>query len=344
MAVYRPIHITYCQDKFVLSLTPEQKFFYLYLMINSKTKQCGIYELPKNVICFETGYNLESVNKLLKIFIDYGKIKYNDDTDEIFIINWIKYNPINNRNILTCVLGELGLIKTKTFIKEFAEVVKLKNSGVGSEWIADIKSKTGKSKVSVDFSQVFIEKIKPLTSPLKPNTKPKEAPTKQQSETETETETKEETETETETEYILPVEKAQPPIIDFVEDVINVFKEYYFNNKNVEYISVGKKNKSNYKDRNAVGGLLKYLKEKYPGEDSATTLNRMRSLFNQCFKINDTWLKNNMTLDTIFNKLNNIILYGQAGNKEPGATNKPKFDPDAMLRKYYDKKSETINS
>lgn len=187
-------------------------------------------------------------------------------------------------------------------------------------------------------------KIKPLTSPLQVPAKKKKAPTKQQSETETETESKEETETETETEYILTVEKAQPPIIDFVEDVINVFKEYYFNNKNVEYISVGKKNKSNYKDRNAVGGLLKYLKEKYPGEDSATTLNRMRSLFNQCFKINDTWLKNNMTLDTIFNKLNNIILYGQAGNKEPGATNKPKFDPDAMLRKYYDKKSETINS
>ena len=113
MATYRPIHITYCQDKFVLSLTPEQKFFYLYLMINSKTKQCGIYELPKNVICFETGYNLETINKLIKIFVDLGKIKYDDNTEEIFILNWIKYNPINNRNILSCVLSELSLIKQK---------------------------------------------------------------------------------------------------------------------------------------------------------------------------------------------------------------------------------------
>ena len=57
MAVYRQVQTSYWQDAFVLDLTPEEKFFYMYLMTNSKTTQCGIYELPKKVIEMETGYN-----------------------------------------------------------------------------------------------------------------------------------------------------------------------------------------------------------------------------------------------------------------------------------------------
>jgi len=123
MAAYRPIHISYWQDKFILKLTPEQKYFYLYLMTNSKTKQCGIYELPKNVICFETGYNQETVNKLLTFFIESKKILYDDDTEEIFIKNWIKFNQIDNKNIAVCVLRELKEVKSKTFLTEFVKCV-----------------------------------------------------------------------------------------------------------------------------------------------------------------------------------------------------------------------------
>ena len=50
MAVYRHIHINYWQDGFVLDLTPEEKYFYIYLMTNSKTSQCGIYELHRRII------------------------------------------------------------------------------------------------------------------------------------------------------------------------------------------------------------------------------------------------------------------------------------------------------
>ncbi|EOP99461.1 ArpU family phage transcriptional regulator [Bacillus cereus VD140] len=46
MAIYRPVQVSYWQDAFVLDLTPEEKYFYLYLMTNSKTSQSGIYELP----------------------------------------------------------------------------------------------------------------------------------------------------------------------------------------------------------------------------------------------------------------------------------------------------------
>ncbi len=42
-------------------------------MTNSKTTQCGVYELPIRIIETETGYNRETVEKLLDRFCDYKK-------------------------------------------------------------------------------------------------------------------------------------------------------------------------------------------------------------------------------------------------------------------------------
>ncbi|MCS4454582.1 hypothetical protein JTT00_05850 [Clostridium botulinum] len=74
MAKYRQLHTQFWSDGFVLDLTPEEKYFYLYLMSNTKTSQCGVYELPLRVIEMETGYNRETVIKLIKRFIDYKKL------------------------------------------------------------------------------------------------------------------------------------------------------------------------------------------------------------------------------------------------------------------------------
>ena len=76
MSIYRHVHINFWQDAFILDLTPEEKYFYIYLMTNSKTSQCGIYELPKRIIETETGYNRETVNKLLNRFIKFISYKY----------------------------------------------------------------------------------------------------------------------------------------------------------------------------------------------------------------------------------------------------------------------------
>jgi DnaD/phage-associated family protein len=119
LAKYRQVHVDFWQDGFVLDLTPEEKYFYVYLMTNSKTSQCGIYELPKRIIETETGYSRETVDKLLQRFIDYGKILYDDATKEIMLVNWVKYNAIKSSTVVSCIRKELGFIKNKQFIKHF---------------------------------------------------------------------------------------------------------------------------------------------------------------------------------------------------------------------------------
>ena len=116
MAVYRQIQTSFWQDDFVINLTPEEKYFYLFLLTNSKTKQCGIYQLPVQVIVFETGYNQETVDKLLRRFIEYGKILYNPKTHEIGIVNWLKYNPMVSPKVKACIDKELKEVKDRTLI------------------------------------------------------------------------------------------------------------------------------------------------------------------------------------------------------------------------------------
>ncbi|MBY7112269.1 DnaD domain protein [Bacillus sp. 17RED48] len=119
MAVYRNVQVSFWQDEFILDLTPEERYFYIYLLTGTKTKQCGIYVLPKRVAELETGYSMETVEKLLNRFVEYGKILYDAETKELYILNWLHYNPILNTNVEKCVLRELKTVKNKEFIHMF---------------------------------------------------------------------------------------------------------------------------------------------------------------------------------------------------------------------------------
>lgn len=122
MAKYRQVHTSFWHDGFVLDLTPEEKYFYVYLMTNSKTSQCGIYELPFRIIETDTGYNRDTVEKLIERFTEYGKILYSHKTKEIMILNWMKYNFINSKNTISCINKELHGVKNTRFLDKLLAI------------------------------------------------------------------------------------------------------------------------------------------------------------------------------------------------------------------------------
>ncbi|PKR84887.1 DnaD domain protein [Heyndrickxia camelliae] len=119
MAKFRYIHVEFWQDARVLEeMTPEDKYFYLYLLTNPSTTQIGVYQITKKQMAFDLGYSTESINSLLDRFIKvHGLIKYNDQTREIAILNWGKYN-LNKagKPILDCVKKELREVKDKSLL------------------------------------------------------------------------------------------------------------------------------------------------------------------------------------------------------------------------------------
>lgn len=117
MATFRKVHTQFWSDLFIQSLSPERKYFYIYLLTNEKTRQCGIYEISPRQISFDTGYNVETVLVLLDYFIEQGKILVSRETNEIAIKNWDRYNGSKSPDVQNLVNKELKLIKNRKLIE-----------------------------------------------------------------------------------------------------------------------------------------------------------------------------------------------------------------------------------
>ena len=120
-------------------------------MTKSKTSQCGIYELPKRIIETETGYNRETVDKLLNRFVEYKKIKYCKETGEIFLINWLKHNKISSPKVKKCVYTELKKIKSIDMINLFLNECNKYGYTLDE---SEIKINMGMDRVSIPIPQV----------------------------------------------------------------------------------------------------------------------------------------------------------------------------------------------
>lgn len=86
-------------------------------MTNDKTTQCGIYETSIRKICFDTGYNSETILKLLNFFEEKNKIRFSKETNEIALLNWVKFNESSSPKVLACVEKELKQVKNRVLIE-----------------------------------------------------------------------------------------------------------------------------------------------------------------------------------------------------------------------------------
>lgn len=112
MEVFTRVERGYWQDEFILELTPEQKFFYLYLMSNSKVNTLGAYVFPMTMSTLELGYNRDTVKKLLDHFVEAGKIMYDETTNEVFLLNWPKRNWTKRTATLRALKKDVDALKS----------------------------------------------------------------------------------------------------------------------------------------------------------------------------------------------------------------------------------------
>ena len=159
MAIFRKLHTAFWQDaKVIEELTPEDKFFFIYLLTNPATTQIGIYQITKKQMSFELGYSIESINSLMDRFENHHKlIKYNPYTREIALKNWGKYNlDRSGKPMLDCVKKELEEVSDISLIEYVSKGIKKEdikdektnraaNGGNGKPPYYEIKVKTKKN-------------------------------------------------------------------------------------------------------------------------------------------------------------------------------------------------------
>ena len=125
MAVYRSVHLSFWTDNKVEDdFTPEDKYFYIYLLTNPQTNICGCYEISYSQMTRNTGYNKDTIIRLLDRFENVHKIiKFDKNTKEILILNWYKYNWSKSEKTLTGVENVAKHIKSEVFKKYVLDVV-----------------------------------------------------------------------------------------------------------------------------------------------------------------------------------------------------------------------------
>ena len=120
MATYRNIQMSFWTDsKIADDFTPEDKYFFLYLLTNPHTNTCGCYELSTRQMAIDTGYTKETISKLLlRLQRVHKVIYYSEENKEILITNWSKYNWTSSDKLRVSILNCIKDIKTKEF-KDF---------------------------------------------------------------------------------------------------------------------------------------------------------------------------------------------------------------------------------
>ncbi|MBQ6040015.1 MAG: hypothetical protein IJL32_04480 [Oscillospiraceae bacterium] len=104
--------------------TPEDKYFFLYLLSNPHTSVTGCYEISMKQMERETGYNTDTITRLIQRMQDVHKvIKYDQETKEVLIVNWYKYNWTKSENLIKSVIRVAQFIKSSDFKKYVLDMV-----------------------------------------------------------------------------------------------------------------------------------------------------------------------------------------------------------------------------
>lgn len=129
MATYQKIQKSFWTDpKVDDNFTPEDKYFYLYLLTNPHGNMCGCYEISMNQMKRETGYLDDTVRKLIERMQNVHRvIRYDPKTNEILLLNWFRYNWSNSPKVTKPILDDINLVKNQAF-REY--LTKLYNCGI----------------------------------------------------------------------------------------------------------------------------------------------------------------------------------------------------------------------
>ena len=129
MAIYRNIQMTFWTDtKITDDFTPEDRYFYLYLFTNPHTNLAGCYEISIRQASNETGYNKDTIERLLDRFENvHNVINFSKDTKEVLLINWHKYNWTKSVDFRKALKKEIDNVKNgkfRAFLMDLYEGVK----------------------------------------------------------------------------------------------------------------------------------------------------------------------------------------------------------------------------
>ena len=155
MALYRNIHLSFWQDtKVTDDFTPEDRYFYLYLLTNPHTNLCGCYEISIKQMANEMGYDVKKVDKLIERFSSiHNLIRYARSERELLIFHWSKYNWTSSEKFRKPLLQEIQNVKTDRFREYLLKLFDGENVKYGIDTVS------GKEEYGMDTTDTITDTV-----------------------------------------------------------------------------------------------------------------------------------------------------------------------------------------
>jgi len=108
MAKQRMMNTKFWSDSWVKQeLNPLDRYLFIYFLTNEHTSICGIYEIPIEIIAFETGLK---INELNSSYLPRLKPKILYKNNYIIIPNFIKHQKWSSPKVITGIRAEISHI------------------------------------------------------------------------------------------------------------------------------------------------------------------------------------------------------------------------------------------
>ena len=117
MALYRNVSMSFWTDsKIVDDFSPDDRYVYLYLFTNPHTSLCGCYEISIKQMSDETGLSASKIRSIIsRLEQKHDVIRYSEDTKEVLILNWYKYNWTKSEKFKVPLVKEIDNVKNVEF-------------------------------------------------------------------------------------------------------------------------------------------------------------------------------------------------------------------------------------
>ena len=100
-------------EDIISEFTAEDKYFWLYLLTNPHNKMCGVLKNNPSLIARDMGLHKDTIVNLVYRFERIHNLIYCDkQTNEIFILNWYKYNWTKSPKIVEIIKKEQKDVKS----------------------------------------------------------------------------------------------------------------------------------------------------------------------------------------------------------------------------------------
>ena len=122
-------------EKILESFTSDDKFFWLYLLTNPHNTLLGVFKFNKVLASRDMGYDKDVVYNLAVRFANvYNLVYFDEETKEIMILNWYKYNWNKSEKLyqgLLPLLQKVESSKIRELLQErIAEIFDEKEYGI----------------------------------------------------------------------------------------------------------------------------------------------------------------------------------------------------------------------